>query len=458
MMRFSPRRAFWSVLLLAALAGVLDGCVTYQSRALPKSPDLATSSYRLTVDPARLRVAPLVSIVIDPSDGFSPLEAAVLAVLNNPGLAAKRRTAGVNEAQVFLAGLLPDPQITASTDKPFSGPDHNQAYGLGAGFDLSGLMAAVYGRRAARQSARQVDLDLLWAEWSISQQARQQAETVLAVEARAGVLRKTAALADDRYQRSSRELRAHDAALQTNAADLAVALDAKSQLLAAEHDARRARGDLNALIGLRADVVLPLASAPATSGYDAAAVARALATLPDRRPDLLALKAGYAAQDATLRKAILAQFPLNNLAANYARDPAGTTTGGLALAFALPIFNGGRGEARVQTATREQLRAEYQARLDQTDAEVRGADRERADARRAVAALDVEVPRLERLIEPAIAAYDRHDLDSQTYLTLSQAALSKRGDLDDKVLAARLAEIALETALFLPPAETRIAP
>jgi len=36
--------------------------------------------------------------------------------------------------------------------------------------------------------------------------------------------------------------------------------------------------------------------------------------------------------------------------------------------------------------------------------------------------------------------------------------LSKRADLDDKALAARLADIALETALFLPPAESRAAP
>ena len=456
--RSKQRGAIITTALAAALVGALGGCVTYHARALPTSTNLAAGPGRLSIDPARMRVAPLKSIVIDPSDGLNPLEVAVLAVLNNPDLEAKRRAGGVSGAQVFAAGLLPDPQFTASSDKPTSGPDHHQAYALGAGFDLSGLMASVYARRGAKQSTRKVDLDLLWAEWTTSQQARLLAETALADEARAGVLRVTAALADDRYQRSSRALRARDVTLQTNAADLAVALDAKSQLTTIQQGALKARGDLNALLGLRADVVLPLTPAPASSGYDEAAVASALATLPERRPDLLALEAGYAAQDATLRKAILAQFPLNNVAANLARDTAGTSTEGLALAFALPIFNGGRGEARLQTATREQLRAEYQARLDQTDAEVRAADRERAQARRAVAALAVEVPRLESLIKPALAAYDHRDLDSQTYLTLSQAALSKRADLDDKALAMRLAEIALETALFLPPAESRSAP
>ena len=52
---------------------------------------------------------------------------------------------------------------------------------------------------------------------------------------------------------------------------------------------------------------------------------------------------------------------------------------------------------------------------------------------------------------------DPDKLDSQTYLTLSQNALSRRADLDDRELTARLAEIALETALFLPPAGARLA-
>ena len=126
------------------------------------------------------------------------------------------------------------------------------------------------------------------------------------------------------------------------------------------------------------------------------------------------------------------------------------------MALALPIFNGGRGEVRTQSATREQLRAEYQARLEQTDAEVKNAEAELLAARAQAALLHADVPRLEALVQPAVAAYDRGDIDSQTYLTLSQNALSRRADLDARELAARLAEIALETALFLPPAESKV--
>jgi outer membrane protein TolC len=451
-------RPLGAAALALLLSGAFSGCALYHPAPLAGGPDLGPTPQRLQVDVERLRVAPLKTIVIDASNGLDPLELAVLTVLNSPDLAARRHAAKVSDAQAFSAGLLPDPQISASVDKPVSGPDNQTAHSIGASMDLTALLVAVYARRSARASARQADLDLLWAEWTDAQQARQLSETVLANEARALVLRQVVSLAQDRYARSTHALANRDVTLQTNAADLAANVDAETQLLAAEHEAAKARRDLNALLGLRADVMLPLVHGPTSAGYDEAAVRQALATLAERRPDLLALKAGYAAQDANVRKAVLAQFPLNNIAASYAKDPAGTTTEGLALAAALPIFNGGRSEVRVQNATREQLRAEFQARLDQTDAEVRGAERERESARRAVAQLGVDVPKLERLTAPALAAYDRGDLDSQTYLSLSQNVLSKRSDLDDKTLAARLADIALETALFLPPAESRAAP
>ena len=166
---------------------------------------------------------------------------------------------------------------------------------------------------------------------------------------------------------------------------------------------------------------------------------------------------GVGITSQTLRGAILAQFPVSSLGAAFARDTAGAVTTGLSGVVSLPIFNGGRGEVRVQNATREQLRAEYRARLDQTAAEVKGAAAERAAAVAQAAALRVEVPRLEAMVQPAVAAYRRGDIDSQTYLTLSQNALSRRADLDDRELTARLAEIALETALFLPPAGARLA-
>jgi outer membrane protein TolC len=315
------------------------------------------------------------------------------------------------------------------------------------------MLARASSVRAARFTAKQANLDVLWAEWTTAQQARQLAETALTDEARAAFLREILTAAADRAERSGRALRRGDVAAQSAAADLAAKLDVEALLATAEHDAQKARRDLNALLGLDTAVSLPLIADPEPIGYAAPEVAQRLVSLSTRRPDLLALQAGYSAQDANLRKAILAQFPLASIAFAYARDPTPTTTLGLSAVFALPIFNGHRGDVRVQEATREQLKAEYQARLDQTDAEVKNAAAELANARTRAAALRADLPRLKAMLGPAPAAFARGDIDSQAYLALLQAVIGKQADLEDRELAARMAEIQLETALFVPPAE-----
>jgi outer membrane protein TolC len=441
-----------------ASAAALAGCAGYQARPLPSQPDLKAGIGALRINPARLRLSPLKSITIDPAKGLDPLQIAVLAVLTSPDLEAKRAALGVNAAQVFAAGLLPDLQFNLGVDRPVAGPDHENAYSVSPSLDLAGLIARGHARAAARSNARQADLDLLWAEWGAAQQARGLAETVLADEAKAAYLRQVLALAADRSARSAAALERRDITLQAAAADLAAKLDAQTLTANAEHDARKARRDLNAMLGLDAAVILPLVRGPDQGRYDEAALIQAQQALDQRRPDLLALRAGYEAQDASLRKAVLAQFPINQLAAAFAKDTAGSVTQGVSIAAALPIFNGGRGEVRVQEATREQLRAEYQARLDQTDAEVKAAEAELASASAQVEALGSQVPRLEALMQPADRAFARGDLDGQSYLTLQQNALSRRADLDDRELSMRLAEIEIETALFLPPANARARP
>ena len=442
-----------------ALAGVfaLGACAADSARPLPASPATSVSQSELKVDTAQLRLEPLRPIVVDARDGLDPNEIAVLAVLNSADLRAKRAAAGVSRAQVFAAGLLPDPQISLSADFPAT-PGATLAYAASLSLEVQALLTRSAGLASARASARQSDLNLLWAEWSAAQQARQLAQTVTADEARAMVLRRVRDQAADRYARSSAATQRGDLTSQVSGADLAVQLDAQAQLNTAEHDAAKARRDLNVMLDLKPEVMLPLVAEPGElPTYDDAALASASAALANRRPDLLALQAGYAAEDANLRKAILAQFPLLNVSGNHARDNSAIASNGVAGTFALPIFNGGRGQIAIEKATREQLRAEYQARLDQTEAEVAGDKAELALALKQAGELREAVPRLEAIVERAAAANARGDIDSSAYLTLVQAALSRRADLEDKQLAARQAEAALEMALFLPPAGLRIA-
>ncbi|MGI8841089.1 MAG: TolC family protein, partial [Caulobacteraceae bacterium] len=371
--RAPVRRIAPALLLCAALCA----CATYKDRPLPAGPDLAASAARLSVDVSRLRLGPLKAHRLDPVDGLDPTDVAILAVLNSPDLAAKRALAKVAGAQAFAAGLLPDPQLTFTVDVPNPGQSATTAYNLNPNLDLVGLITHSSARKAARASANQADLDLLWAEWSVAQQARQLAVTVLADEAKAGVLGAIAAGLDARYAQSRRALATHDITAVTASADLAVKLDADAQLATTRRDAAKARGDLNALIGLAPTARLTLITGAAASEPDGAALDAALAALPARRPDLLALRAGYRAQDANLRKAILMQFPLINIGFSHQRDNTAIVSNGVSGTLTLPIFHRGRGEIAVQSATRERLLAEYHARLDQTVAEVAAARRDR---------------------------------------------------------------------------------
>ena len=436
------------------LAAALSACATAGPRPLASAPSTVSSIADLKADAASLRLQPLKGMVIDARDGLDPNEVAVLAVLNSPELRAKRAAARVSQAQVFSAGLLPDPQITLSADFPATA-GASIAYTIAAALDFQALMTRSASLAAAKGGASQAELDVLWAEWGVAQQARQLAWTAMADEARAAVLRRVRDQARDRAARTHAAMLRGDISGPTAGTDLAVQLDAQALLATAEHDAAKARLDLNALLDLKPDVRVPLTPGRVPATYDAAARATAAGRLADRRPDLLALKAGYAAQNAKLRQAILAQFPLMNVSGNHASDNSGVTSNGGAATFALPIFNGGRGQIAIEKATREQLHEEYQARLDQTEAEVAADQAELSSAGRAVADLEVSVPRLEALADQASAAYRRGDIDSATYLGLVQNALSRRADLEDKRLAMLQAEAALETALFLPPAELR---
>ena len=224
-----------------ALAGLLllAACASYSARPLPASPSTSASVADLKVDIDRLRVRPLKAIVVDARDGLDPEEVAVLAVLNSPELRARRAAAKVSQGQLFAAGLLPDPQITLSADFP-STAGASVAYAMAASVEIQALLTRSASLAAARSTALQADLDLLWAEWGTAQQARQLAETVIADESRAVALRQVRDAAAARAVQVGKAIARGDVASQTASVDLAVQLDASAQLATAEHDAAMA--------------------------------------------------------------------------------------------------------------------------------------------------------------------------------------------------------------------------
>ena len=178
-----------------------------------------------------------------------------------------------------------------------------------------------------------------------------------------------------------------------------------------------------------------------------------MASLGRRRPDLLALQAGYRSQEARVRRAVLAQFPSLSIAFTRARDTSNVPTTGLGTTLNLPLLNGGRGEIAVQRATRAQLRQEYQARLDATYGEIDRLLRRQDLLDRQLAQTRSQLPELERMVRLADRAYATQDISGLTYLNLKSTLLGKRLELDDLRQSQWETNIALDTLLAWPAAD-----
>jgi outer membrane protein TolC len=347
------------------MSAVLAACQTYQPAPLSDHPDLLLEVAALTISPSDL---PLPELGTHPFDPLRPLdmdEVAMIAVVNNPGLKAMRDQVGVAEAQAFAAGLLPNPTFAFGYGALIGG--------LGAttgsvsatfGQDIVPLLTRSARRRAASANERSVRLDLLWQEWQIVSQARTLFTTAVELERQRAVIDQSRKLFSDRYQHSNTAMQQGNETLPTVVSDLAALQAVETQLHDTEQLILKNRHDLNALLGLAPEVRLRLLDQVAVPAVDAAELNGILRDLARRRPDLLALAAGYDMEEQKLRQAIIEQFPKLNVAPNYTNDTTPVYTAGPTFTISLPIFDRNQGNIAIERATRQRLHDEYQARLD----------------------------------------------------------------------------------------------
>ncbi|MFZ0467598.1 MAG: TolC family protein, partial [Thiogranum sp.] len=162
------------------------------------------------------------------------------------------------------------------------------------------------------------------------------------------------------------------------------------------------------------------------------------------------LQAGYASQEARVRGAILAQFPSLGIGVNRARDTGDVKTVGLSVTLSLPLFSGNRGNIAVERASREQLRAEYRARLAQTAVDVSRLRELQDIIRRQQDNLQTYLPRLKTLVERARKAYGQGDIGALTFLNMESTWVNKRLEQLSLAQAGWENRIALEALLALP--------
>jgi outer membrane protein TolC len=406
----------------------LSGCATY--RPSPLEQEKGASSVAKLVAPIT-GMPPLQAAThrFDPADGLDATEVAMLAVANSPDLRIRRDALGVARAQAFAAGLLPDPQIAAGRDFPVHpGAGLTSAYNLGLSEDLGALLTRSSRVAAAEGQADQVNLQLLWDEWQTVARARLLFDQILNLRAQlARLAAEQRAIAPvGRY--INQALRAGNLTYDSASAGLNAGSDLAQRLSAATIALHQSEADLRVLLGLAPSAPLLLTGEPYRPDPSAAQLENALGDLPRRRPDLLALQAGYRAQEARLRGAILAQFPALVLGFNRARDTSAITTNGFTLGLTLPLFDRNRGNIAIETATRQQLHDDYAARLLSTRADMQRlhADLDTLDIQQRE--LAVHARTLDEARDAAERAWSGGLLDWPTYLAIRASALA--ADLD----------------------------
>lgn len=389
----------------------------------------------------------------DPAKGLDMTDVAILAVVNNPALRTARAQARAGEAQAFVAGLLPGPQINYSLDQPIhQASQYTNAYSAGLAYDLTALLTHDAAKVAARANAKQVDLNLLWQEWQVAQQARILFVDCLENSRKLALLEKLRDNMQSRYATERLAYTAGNVSLASLGLDLAALQNVQTLAGSVATGRNAACRSLDEILGLDPGTTLNLvAGGDARISPGRSVLEKALAMLPERRPDLLALQYGYKSQDENVWRAVLAQFPGINFGITRGQDTSDVHTTGFSVNIGFPFLTGGTAAVHAASATRNALWQQYQQRLDEAVSEVQliradlgVLERELADAR-------VTVPDARQMLTSARAAYARGDLTAPAYYDLSMAALNRElGTMDLEAQQQQL-QIALETLLGLPP-------
>jgi len=409
------------------LSVVLTSCASYQEKPLPEDHMVPKSLKILTVNANKNLKSQQGTHEINLADGLDMTEVAILAVLSNPDLKIRRAQYEVAGAQVFSAGLLPDPQLSTNFDKPTGNTTALvNGWGAGLGYDIIPLITRQAQLNSQKGLQKKVQLELLWQEWQVVQQARSLVVRYQLEEQRLALLHAMKNLYQARYQHSKTGMMQGNITLDVNGTDLTALIDTFSQITQLAQQHNETSHALNQLLGLQSDAVIKLEKLPDESPLNQTSVQDQLNRLSEIRPDLLALKAGYQAQEENVRAAILAQFPSFIIGINRAKDTGGVYTTGITVGLTLPLFSGNRGGIAIERATRKQLSREYTARLLQAKNDVSRLLKLQTIVEKQQIDLHTYLPRLKILVERARKAYNRGDINALTFLNMESTWVNKR--------------------------------
>lgn len=404
---------------------------------------------QLGIQAATIKHPLLKSIPFNIQDGLSPDEAAILAVLRNPGLRAVRDQHGIANAQLLQAGLLPDPKVSYSFSAPSAGTtlDTNNAFGIGLSWQVTALIWRQNKIAAAEKQQQGVDLQIAWQEWQIAQAAKLAAYQLIVYSRQQALLSEMAQRLEDNRARVQE---AAELGLVTELERVA-AVSAKNlvdiRLLALKLQIKQQQQRLNRAMGLKPHEAVNLQQdVELVTAMNAPAYDMLIQDIENRRLDLMALKRGYESQDESVHVAVLQQFPQISIGFDHARDNSNLYTLGFGVSMTLPIFNRNRGQIALERATRQQLFDQYTNRVFQARADVAELLVTIAWINKQIQSVRHALPDLANLVDAYRSAIENGQVDVFNYYVAWNNLTDKKIDLLTLELQLVQAGIALEVA------------
>ncbi len=435
----TTRLVFVFVLLLTAV----PGCISYREQPLT---DVAVHDKLsalnmdvLKVEAEQIKHPILRPVEIDEEDGLTPDEAAILAVLLNPGLRAERDKKGVSAAQLYQAGILPNPRFSAGFDFPAAGTTGGEviAYGLGLEYDLQSLITRGAEVNAARFHGTSVALDVAWQEWQVAESAKLHAYRLFLLEKQLELAQSEEKGLKENRDAVRRAVDYGDITIMDLSAAQASLEKVHLSVLGIQQDLAKERLALRRSVGfeptrplrLSRDIELPkmVRIPPLEDLTD---------EIADRRLDLVALKMGYQSQEERLRAAILGQFPKITIGTSRARDTGNVITHGFSIGIELPFFDRNQGPIALEKATRERLFDEYIARLFEAQSDVAEFRADMVSISRQIKATESYLPAQNELVGTYYEAMLQGNADALTYYNAR-----------DELIATRISLLSLQVRL-----------
>ncbi|HZR05438.1 MAG TPA: TolC family protein [Candidatus Udaeobacter sp.] len=425
------------------------------TRAWPERPFPAAAADALRIPASRIRAPEVPSQIVDLRQGIGPDEAATIALYSNPALRAIRDRRRLAAAQLIQAGILPNPVVSYERDFVTGGSTAGTrpGYTFNAGWEFSALIPYLPKQTAARKNFRAVDLDVAWQEWQIAMNARAAVYRVISLEAQVARAREANAGLEQSADVVRKAAEAHEKTVLDLAAAESASQDSRATLLALEQEFEKQRLGLNKILGVEPESKVALREGLSFPTRLAPPDERDLLDgLESRRLDLLGLRQGLESQDATVRAAVLAQFPKMSAALVQASDTTNVHTTGFNVAVDVPIFDRNQGAIATERATRQRLLDEYRQRVFEARSDVATAMADIRSLNRQIAAAEEALPVLEKLVGSAQAAIEQRNVDVLSYYTARSNLLQKRIQLiklQEQLLEANTA-LEIASGRYLP--------